>query len=104
EAGDVLAQVGRKLRGFRKEFLEVEARCVVEGKTGGLAELRGEILELPVAQFGLPTQHLFLGGSQHAIEAAQHGTRKDDGLVLAALEGVANQICDAPEEAHDLAM
>lgn len=41
---------------------------------------------------------------QHAVEPAQHRERRDHVLELASLEGVADQVRDAPEEAHDLAM
>ena len=40
-------------------------------------------------------QHLLLGRRQHAVDAPQHGERQDDVLVLAALEGVADQVRDA---------
>src|SRR5690606_14434876 len=40
----------------------------------------------------------------HAVEAAEDGERQDHILVLAALEGVADEVRDAPEEADDLAV
>jgi len=53
-------------------------------------------------RLGLFGQHLLLGFCQHTIEPAQHRERQDHVLILAALEGVADQVGDAPEEADDL--
>src|SRR5690606_36617310 len=39
---------------------------------------------------------------EHAVQAAEDGERQDHILVLAALEGVADQVRDAPEEVDDL--
>jgi hypothetical protein len=47
---------------------------------------------------------LFLGFGQHAVETAQDGQRQNDVLVPAAPEGVADEVGDSPEKAHDLAM
>jgi hypothetical protein len=52
----------------------------------------------------LPLQDALLGVCQHAVQPAQDGQRQDDVLVLTPLEGVADQVRDAPEEADDLAM
>jgi hypothetical protein len=38
------------------------------------------------------------GAGEHAVQAAQDRERQDDVLVLAAPEGVADQIRDTPEE------
>jgi hypothetical protein len=61
------------------------------------------ILELP-PELRLGLQDLGLGRRQDAIEAPEHSERQDDILVLAALEGVADQVRHAPEEADDLAV
>ena len=55
-------------------------------------------------QLSLPREHLLLRVGQHAVESAQDGQRQDNVLVLAALERVADQVGDAPEEADDLAV
>ncbi len=39
---------------------------------------------------------------EDAIEPTKNGEREDDVLVLAALEHIADQIGDAPNEAYDL--
>ena len=41
---------------------------------------------------------------KHAVESAKYGKRKDHVLILAALERVANEIRDSPDETHYLAM
>jgi hypothetical protein len=66
--------------------------------------LRVEVLEPLALQFGLALEDPFLGAGQHAVEASEDGERKDDVLVLASLEGVSDQICNAPQEADDLAV
>jgi hypothetical protein len=52
----------------------------------------------------LPLENLRLGVREDAIEAAQDGEWQDDVLILVALARVANEICDTPEEADDLAV
>ena len=104
EAGDVVAEVRRQVRRVGEQLLEVVARRVVEGEARDLPELRIEVLEFLAAQFGLLPKHLLLRACQNAIEAPKNGERKNDVLVLAALEGVADEVGDAPEEADDLAM
>ena len=103
EPGDVLAQVLCDVGGVGEELPEVVAGGVVEGESGSAPELRVEVLDLALVS-GLDLQHLPLGGSQHAIEPAQDGERQDHILVLAALEGVADQVRYAPDEADDLAV
>ena len=49
-------------------------------------------------------EHLLLCTGEHAVETAQDGKGQDDVLVLPTLEGVADEVRDAPEEADDLAM
>jgi hypothetical protein len=104
EARDVVAQVGGEVRCVGEELLEVVPRGVVEGEAGDLAKLGIEVLELLASQLGLLRENLLLGAGQHAIEASKDGQRQDDVLVLAALEGIADEIRNAPEEADDLAV
>ena len=104
EAGDVVAQVRRQVRRVGEELLEVVAGRVVEGEAGDLPQLRVEVLELLTAQLGLLPEDLLLCGGQDAVESPQDGERKDDVLILAALEGVADEVRDTPEEADDLAV
>ena len=104
EAGDVVAQVRRQMRRVGEELVEVVAGGVVEREARDPAELRVEVLELLAPKLGLFRQHLLLRAGQHAVQAAQDGERQDDVLVLAALEGIADEVRDAPEEADDLAM
>ena len=103
EPRDVVAQVLRNVGSVGQQLLEVVARRVVEGEPGGAPQLRVEILDL-ATQAGLDLEHLRLGGSQHGVEPAQHGQRQDHVLIFAALEGVADQVRHAPEEADDLAV
>ena len=63
-----------------------------------------KVLEPSPAQFGLALQHVLFRGRQHAVEPPQHGQGEDDVLVLAALEGIPDQVGDAPDEADDLAV
>jgi hypothetical protein len=104
EAGDVVAQVRRQLGRVGAQLVEVVARGVVEGEARGPAELPIEVLQPSAAQLLLPVEHLFLGWGQHTVEAAQDGQWEDHVLVLAALEGVADEVRDPPQEADDLAM
>jgi hypothetical protein len=104
EAGDVVPEVGRQMGGVGEELLEVVARGVVEGEAGRPPELRVEVLESLALQFGLTLEDPVLGAGQHAVEASEHGERKDDVLVLASLKGVPDQVRHAPQEADDLAV
>ena len=45
---------------------------------------------------------LRLGGGQHAIEAAQHGHRQHDALVLWRTVGAAQQIGDLPNQVREV--
>ena len=103
EPGDVVAQVLRDVRGVGEQLLEVVARRVVEGEAGGAPKLRVEVVDLARVP-GLDLQDVPLVGGQHAVEPAQHGERQDDVLVLASLEGVADQVRHPPDEADDLAV
>jgi hypothetical protein len=97
-------EIGGQVRRVGHQLVEVVARGVVEREAGDPAELRVEVLQLLAPQVGLASEHLLLGGRQHAVEAPQDGEGEDDVLVLAALEGVADEVGDTPEEADDLAM
>jgi hypothetical protein len=66
----VVAQVGGQVRGVGQEFFEVVPGGIVEREPGDLAELRVEVLKFLVAQLRLFSQHLLLGGGQHAVETA----------------------------------
>jgi len=101
EALDVVAQVVGQRRRVGEQAAEVVERGVVEGEAGLGAQQVVEVVD-PVAVLGIGGQHRRLGRRQHAVEAPQHGQRQDDVLVLAALEGVAQQVGDAPQEADDL--
>jgi hypothetical protein len=103
EAGDVVPQVRREVRRIGQELVEVVAGGVVEGEARGAAELAARILQLPLEP-AFRLQDAGLGRGQDAVEAAEHGERQDDVLVLAALEGVADQIRHTPQEADDLAV
>ena len=104
EAGDVVAQVGREVWSVVEQLLEVVSGGVVERKTRRPLELGVEILQPLATEFRLAFEDTLFSVGQHAVEPAQHRERKDHVLVLAALEGVADQVRDSPEEAHDLAM
>ena len=101
---DVVAQVGREVGRVAEQLVEVVPGRVVESEPGCLAELGIEILQALAAQFGLALEHLLFCWRKHAIETPQHGERQDHVLVLAALEGIADQIRDTPKEADDFAM
>ena len=86
-----------------RSFLEVVARRVVERELRGPPKLTPEVLD-PAPVPGVDGQHVGLGGSQHAVEPAQHRERQGHVLILAALEGVADQVRNPPDEARDLAV
>ncbi len=104
EAGDVVAQVCRQVRSVGEELFKVVARGVVEREPGGLPQLRVEVLQLFPPQLRLLAQHLLLGGGQHAVEPPEYRERQNDVLVMAAPEGVPDEVRNAPEPAHDFAV
>ena len=61
-------------------------------------------LQAALRQLRLTAKHPLLRGRERAVEPAQHGQRQNDVLILAALEAVADQIRDAPQETDDLVM
>jgi len=101
EARDVVAEVGGRLRRVGQKPVEVVAGGVVEGEAGGSLQLAAPVFQAAVAQLGVPRQDLLLGGSEDAVEAAEDGEREDHVLVLPALEAVADQVRDVPDEADD---
>ena len=103
EPRDVVAQVLRDVGGVGEQLLEVVARRVVKREPGGAPELRVEVVE-PALVLCLDHQHLPLRGRQHAVEPSQYRQRQDDVLVLAPLEGVADEVSHPPDEADDLAV
>ena len=103
EPGDVVAQVLRDVGGVGEQLLEVVARRVVEREPRRALELPLRVVE-PALEPGLRRQHLPLRRGQHAVEPAQHGEGQDDVLVLAAPEGVSDEVGHPPDEADDLAV
>jgi hypothetical protein len=89
--------------GIREELFEVVARGVVEGEARGCAKLGIEVLKLAFEPC-LGLEDFVLGRRQDAVEAAQDRERQDHILVLAALEGVADQVRYSPQEIDDRAV
>src|SRR5258708_22997157 len=88
----------------REELFEIVTGCIVEVEPGCDAELSREVFELFCTQLSLAAKHFLFGRREHTIEPAQDGERQDHVLVFAALEGIADQIRDAPDKTDDLAM
>src|SRR5690606_36850207 len=86
------------------QLLEVVARGVVEGEARCAPELRIEILESLALELRLTLENGVLRVGEHAVQTTEDGERQDHILVMATSEGVANKVCDAPEEADDLAV
>ena len=89
------------MRRVAQQLFEVIAGCVVESKARGASELCIEVLQSLTFKLRLPFEDAFFLVREYAVEAAQHGERQNYVLILAALEGVANQVRDTPEEADD---
>ena len=87
-----------------QELFEIVAGGTVKGETGGLAELGVEVLELFVLELALGFEDFRLGRGQDAIKPPQDRERKDHVLVFAALERVADEVGDTPDETDDFAM
>src|SRR6266850_2883893 len=104
EAGNIVSEIRREMRRVCEELLEVVPGRVVEGEPRDLPKLRVKVLELLASQLCLLTENLLLGIGQHAVQTPQDRERKDHVLVLAALEGVADQVRNTPKKADDLAM
>ena len=103
ESGDVAPQVGGHVGRVCDEPLEVVGGRRVESEARGAAQLTVHVLDLPL-QLLVALEHLRFGRCQDALEPPQDGHRQDYVLVLAALEGVADQVGDTPYEADDLAV
>ena len=67
------------------------------------AKLTVEVVQLS-SILGLPFKHGLLCRRQHAVQPPQHGQRQDDVLVLASLEGVADEVGYIPNETDDFAV
>jgi hypothetical protein len=92
------------VRRVAEQLVEVVARGVVEGEAGSSAQLGVQVLEPLALELPLALEHALLLVGQNAVQAPKDGEREDHILVLAALEGVADEVGDAPEEADDLAV
>ncbi len=98
EAVDVAHEVGGDVRGVGQQALEVELRGVVEALAAGLEqhalpEGLGAVLEaVGGVEHGLPC------GSEHLVEAAEHGEGQDDPAVLGLLVVAAKDVGDGPDE------
>ena len=101
EAHHILAEVQREISVVMQEALVVELGGIVEGVTGGAAQLPVAVLQTLFLQGVLSLQHLVLGLLQRVVQTAQHGERQDDLLELALLESTIEQIGNRPEEADD---
>ena len=77
---------------------EVQLRGVVEGPSGGLAEQGLDHVRLSAAVGLERIEDGALGGREQAVEAPQHGERKDDPPVFVALVGAAQEVADPPDE------
>jgi hypothetical protein len=104
EPGDIVAQVSREMRRVGEQLFEIVARGVVEREARRPTELRLEILQAPALKLGLPGEYPLLSIGQHTIETAENRQREDDILVMAAPEGVSDEVSNPPDEADDLAM
>src|SRR5207247_1005969 len=65
--------------------------------------LQVQVLELALV-FRLRLEHFDFRRRKDAVEPAQYREWQDHVLILASFEGVADEVGDTPEEAHDLAM
>jgi hypothetical protein len=91
------------MRGIGEQPVEIETGCVVERVPGSFPELGVEVLEPPF-QLGVGVKNFPLCPLEHAIEAPEDRQRQDHVLVLAALEGVADQIRHTPKKTYDFAV
>jgi hypothetical protein len=70
-------------------------------EAGGFPELRIEVIELPPLELRLLAENPLLRVGKDAIQASQYRQRQDDILIFAALEGIPDEICNAPEPTDD---
>ena len=75
--------------------VEALARCLIKP---GVQRLAVDA----VLQALVLCEDLRLGGRQHAIEAAQHGHRQHDPLVLRRTIGAAQQVGDLPDQVCEI--
>jgi hypothetical protein len=68
-----------------------------EGLAGGFSKEVVRVVEFAFV-LAVGFEDLPLRGLQDLVDAPEDGQREDDVLVLAALEGVADQVGDGPEE------
>ena len=100
ESRDVVTQVLGQVRVVAEQLFEVVERGVVEGESGRAAELLVGVVELAFV-LGVSVPHGLARGREHAVEPTQDGEREDHVLVMAALEGVADEVRDGPDEGDD---
>ena len=100
EALDIGGEVGGDVVLVAHQLAHVERRGVHEGVAG---DAQQERLGVHPGGFplGLLREHGRLGGSQHAVQAAQHGERQDDLAVLRGLEVAPEEVGDGPDEGGD---
>ena len=96
---DVVLQVGGEVLGVAAQGLEGVGGRVVEREARRLAELRGEVFELPLEP-GVGGEDGRLGRLQHAVDAAKDGERQDDVGVLRPAERIPQQVGHGPDERH----
>ncbi|MDQ1081472.1 hypothetical protein QE401_003998 [Pseudoroseomonas cervicalis] len=97
EAADIGVQIGAEIVLVAHQGLQVEGRGVGEGHARD-APQEGLGLD-PHGRLGLRLgEHLFLGGRQHAVEAAQHREGQDDPAVFGGLVVAAKQVSHGPDE------
>ena len=104
EALDVADEVLLDVVRVALELLEVERRVVVEALAGGLVELGVERVAFELAALAplVLGQDLGLGRREHAVEAAQHGHRQHDALVLRRAIRAAQQVGDLPDQVREV--
>ena len=88
------------LSGSPFELVEVELAVVVKAQRvavpvlGQVVEDGVDVGDLLRAQLGVALEHGLLAGRQHRVEAAQHGQRQHDALVLRRAVGATQQVGD----------
>jgi hypothetical protein len=86
------------------QFLEVERRVIVEALASGIVQDPVERVVVEPAALTPRTlrQDPGLGRREHAVEAAQHGHRQHDALVLRRPVRAAQQVSDLPDEVFEI--
>jgi hypothetical protein len=99
EAVHVLAQVVRDVVRVGQQAREVVARDVVEGEPGfGFEQVRQCAFLQPGCILPVRFEDGCFGWREHAVQAAQHREGEDHVLVVAAFEGVTDQVGYRPDE------